>query len=195
MASNRISIPQMEVVYKEAFLMTPLYRATKQWLVQNFYLDSAGDPKFETSGEILYHIRRGTTISPAEQELRIWWRAVKKGGNYGNEIYTYHMDLDWNVIQMYDIEIMKDGKKIKAQKGELRIKIRPYLEVTDLHQHPILKYFNHWFKERLIRKNLEEHRKIIYQDAYRLQGMIKKYLEMKTFIPEEEAFHEKFDSI
>ena len=189
----KVRIPTIEVVYKEAFLLLPLYRATKQWLVQNFYLDSAEDPRFETSGEILYHYRKGTSLSPAEQELRIWWRSKNTEG--GNSFYSYHIDLDWNIIQMYDVEIMKDGKKIKAQKGEIRLKIRPYIDVMDFHSKGIMRVFDHWFKERLIKKNLEGHRKILYRDAYRLQGMIKKYLEMKTFIPEEEPFHEKFDRI
>jgi hypothetical protein len=188
----RIVIPTLDVVYREVFVMQPLYRVVKHWLMENDFVDSRGDTSLESSMEILYHFRKGTSISPAEKELRIWWRTVK---NSQVKLYAHHIDIDWNVIQMYDIEIMREGKKEKVQKGELRIGIRPYIEVPDLKSSKILKFFDNWYKTRLIKKNLEESKKMLYQDAYRLQGMIKKYLELKTFIHEEERFHEKFEFI
>ncbi|MBI2141812.1 hypothetical protein HYU16_05330 [Candidatus Woesearchaeota archaeon] len=67
--------------------------------------------------------------------------------------------------------------------------------MPDISKTPILGWFDYWFRTRLIKKNIEENRKMLYQDAYRLQGMIKKYLELKSFLPEEEVFHEKFEFI
>jgi len=96
---------------------------------------------------------------------------------------------------MYDIEIMREGKKEKVQKGELRIDIRAYIEMPDITNTPMLRFFDNWFRTRLLKKNLEENRKMLYQDAYRLQGMLKKYLELKTFIPDMERFHEKFEFV
>lgn len=182
-----VKIPTLRVVYKEVFVMLPLYRATRQWLNQNHYRPE----------EVLYHFRKGTSISPAEKELRIWWRTENEGKWYQNQgVYKYHIDIDWNVIKMYDVEIMIEGKKKKVQKGELIIKIKPYMDVKDFNKNsPLTQFFDNWIKTRLIKKNVEENKKILYQDAYRLQGMIKKYLELKTFIPDEEAFHEKFDPI
>ena len=193
----RIAIPPLDVVYREVFVMQPLYRITRHWLIENDYVDPKGDASMESGMEILYHFRKGTSINPAEKELRIWWRTMKSPipVGQGNSYYQYHLDIDWNVIQMYDIEIMREGKKEKVQQGELRINIRPYIEIPDMTKTPMLKFFDNWFKTRLLKKNLEENRKIIYQDAYRLQGMIKKYLDMKTFIPEEELFHEKFEFV
>ena len=96
---------------------------------------------------------------------------------------------------MYDIEIMRDGKKENVQKGELRINIKPYIEMPDMTNTPILKFFDNWIRTRLLKKNLEENKKMLYQDAYRLQGMIKKYLELKTFTSEFENLHEKFEFV
>ena len=182
-----VTIPTLNVVYKEVFVMLPLYRATRQWLEQNQY-----EPR-----EVLYHFRKGTSISPAEKELRIWWRTKsnKSWHQHLGTIYNYHIDIDWNVIKMYDVEIMMEGKKKKVQKGELIIKIKPYIVLADFEKARITHYFDNWIRTRLIKKNVEENKKILYQDAYRLQGMIKKYLELKTFIPDEEPFHEKFQPI
>ena len=75
-----VNIPPLDVVYRETFLMQPLYRVTRKWLMENEYADSDGDDTMESSGEVLYHFRKGTTISPGENELRIWWRTLKKNG-------------------------------------------------------------------------------------------------------------------
>ena len=193
-----IRIPNLGVVYKDVWVMQPLYRVTRFWLVENDYVDTQGDESMESSMEILYHFRKGTSMSPNEKELRIWWRTVQNpisAGRAGSKFYKHHIDIDWNVIQMYDVEVMREGKKEVVQKGELRIEIIPYIEMPDMSGAPLLKFFDSWFRTRLLKKNLEENKKMLYQDAYRLQGMIKKYLELKTFTPEFENLHEKFEFV
>lgn len=192
-----ITLPTLEVVYKETFWMQPLYRMTRQWLMENEYVDAKDDIALESAMEILYLYRDGTHINPHERELRIWWRTQKRTMPVAgaSKFYTHHIDIDWNVINMVDKEIMYNGNKQKVQAGELRILIKPSIEVKDLQKTPLMKYFNAWFLTRLIKKNLEENRKVLYQDAYRLQGTIKKYLELRTFLPKEEKFHEKLEFI
>ena len=195
-----IALPALEVIYKDLFVMQPLYRMTRQWLMENAYTDpkDQNDTNLESGMEVLYWWRQGTHFNPNEKELRIWWRTIKSPinvGTAGSAFYKHHIDIDWNVIQMVDREIMREGKKEKVQFGELRVVIRPYIEVADVSKTFLIKYFDYWFRTRLIKKNLEENRKILYQDAYRLQGTMKKYLELKSFLPEEEVFHEKFQFI
>ncbi|MEK6853963.1 MAG: hypothetical protein AABX60_01390 [Nanoarchaeota archaeon] len=193
-----VRLPNLEVVYKDMWAMQPLYRITRQWFMENEYVDSQRDATMESGMEILYWFRKGTTMNPNERELRIWWRTKKEPvmiGTAGSSFYKHHIDIDWNVINMVDMEIMREGKKEKAQFGELRIMIRPYIEMPDLSRTPILGWFDYWFRTRLIKKNIEENRKILYQDAYRLQGMLKKYLELKSFLPADEVFHEKFEFV
>ncbi|MBI2133656.1 hypothetical protein HYU11_03155 [Candidatus Woesearchaeota archaeon] len=197
MGDSRITLPDLEIIYRDVWVMQYLYRVTHYWLMENGWKDAKGNVDHENM-EILYLERRGTTFSPQHRELRIWWRLRKQplflGGNY----YMYHMDIDFNVIQITDVEIMREGQKIKAQHGELRIMIKPYLE-TELSgawkDHPILKYVEQYFKARILKRTLEDHKKELYREAYRLQGMMKKYLELKTFLPEVEMFHQKFEYI
>lgn len=192
-----IKLPDMEIIYKEMWSMQPLYRIVRQWLMENEYVDAQGDVSLESAMEILYFFREGTHINPHEKELRIWWRTQKRGMPVANSsrFYTHRIDIDWNVINLVDKEIMREGKKEKVQAGELRIMIRPSIDVKELSGTPILKYFNQWFLTRLIKKNLEENRKMLYQDSYRLQNMIKKYLELKSFLPKEELLHQRFEFI
>ncbi len=193
----RITLPDLEIIYRDVWVMQYLYRVTHYWLIENGWRDLKGNFDHENM-EILYFERRGTTFSPHHRELRIWWRVKKQplflGGNY----YWYHMDIDFNVIQITDVEIMRDGQKIKAQHGELRIMIKPYLELEASgawSNHFLLKYVENYFKLRILKRTLEDHKKELYRESYRLQGMMKKYLELKSFLPEMEVFHQKFEYI
>ena len=198
MGTSRITLPSLEVVLKDAFVMLSLYRFVHKWFAENEYESRGGDPNMEEDFEILYLAKEGTHMNPHESEVRLWWRTKKRGvpfANSGSKFYDYHIDIDWWAFGMVTKEIMRDGKREKVQHAELRILIKPYMNVTDIRDTPILKYFDQWFKSRLIKKNLEENRKMLYQDAYKLQSAIKRYLELNSFMPKEDVFHEKFDFI
>ncbi|MFH1182541.1 MAG: hypothetical protein V1702_06285 [Candidatus Woesearchaeota archaeon] len=195
-----IKIPELEVIYRGMFVMQPLYRVIRKWLIENeFYAntsDGKGDPSMESSMEQLYLERRGTAHKATEREWRIWWRTEKPVDRQGkSRYYKYHLDINFNVIQGVDMEVMREGKKEIVQFGELRLMIEPYIELQEMSKHPLIGYIDYFFRTRIIKKNLEEHRKMLYQDSYRLQSMIKKYLEMMSYMPEEETFHKKFEFI
>jgi hypothetical protein len=191
-----VKIPELEVVYRGTFTLQPLYRAIRKWLQENEYYDDKNDPAEESAMEQLYLERRGTAQKANEREWRIWWRTQKPVDRQSkSKYYTYHLDINYNLIQGLDIEIMREGKKESAQFGELRILLVPYLELSELKGHELIKYIDFFFRTRMIKKNIEEHRKVIYQDSYRLQAMIKKYLEMMSFMPESEGLHKKFEFI
>ncbi len=201
---NKIVLPDLEIIFRDVYVMQYLYRVMHYWLIENGWKDSKGDLDHQ-SMEILYFERRGTTFSPQHRELRIWWRLNKQPLFASSSYYRYRMDVDFNVIQMTDVEIMKEGQKLKAQHGELRLMIKPSLELETSTgspyegkgwgAHPILRYVESYFKARILKRALEDHKKELYREAYRFQGMIKKYLELKTFLPDMEVFHEKFEYI
>lgn len=194
---NTIKLPSLEVVYKDMWVMQPLYRRVRHWLQENNYADPKGDTSMESGMEVLYWCRKGTHMDAHEQEIRILWRTVKRAVpvGTGSNFYKLKIDIDWYIMQMVDKEIMLEGKKAKVQFGEMRILIKPSMDVAEITSTPLLKYFDYWFRTRLIKKNLEENRKILYQDAYELQSNIKRHLDLKSFLPEEEVFHERFDFI
>lgn len=184
-----IVIPEVRVVYKDVFHMKQVYRVVNDWLSLENWSDST---EFRSHGtkhdfmEVMYLERRLKF-----KEWRFWWRLYKKI----NEYYCYRLNLNWKIVSVVDVEIMHEGKKIKCQSGELELKIQPRIEVDwqdQWEKHWLLKHFHRWFRTRVFYKDLDRHKIELWRDAYRLQGMIKKYLEMKTFMPEMEVFHEKF---
>lgn len=191
-----VKLPDLEIVYRGTFVLQPLYRIIRKWLIENEFFDDRSDPSMESGMEQLYLERRGTAQKATEKEWRIWWRTEKPVDRMGkSRYYNYHLDVNFNVIQSVDMEVMREGKKEVVQFGELRIMLEPYIELQDMSQHSIIKYIDHFFRTRIIKKNLDEHRKMLYQDSYRLQAMIKKYLEMMSYMPKEEGLHKKFEFV
>ncbi|MCP3684874.1 MAG: hypothetical protein GY861_19605 [bacterium] len=184
-----IALPQLEVTFREVLVIQYLYRVMHYYLIEEGWTDLKGDDY--ASKETLYLERKGTNKGPNERELRIWWRLMRKTGN---PYYTYYMDVDINVIQITDMELMHKGKKIKVQHCELKVTINTRVELPEWGTSPILKLIDNFYRMRLLRKNLDEHKKEIYREAYKFQGMIKKYLELKDFTPEVELFQEKFEA-
>jgi hypothetical protein len=191
-----ITIPPLEVVYKGTFVMLSLYRFIRKWLIENEFSDSYGDVNLESGMEQLYLERRGTSVKANEREWRIWWRTERNVDRMSkSRYYKYHLDINFTVIQGFDMEIMREGKKEMVQFGELRLMFEPCIELQDMSKHKLLGYIDLFFRTRIIKKNLEEHRKMLYQEAYKLQSAVKKYLEMMSYMPEEVPFHKKFEFI
>lgn len=103
------------------------------------------------------------------------------------------MDIYFHVILLEETEIMHQGQKYKTNKGEVEVVVNASLEMDYMHEdgkgwrdNSFLKHFNDMFHKRLFKKDLEMHKHELYREAYRLQEAIKTYLQLKTYLPEQE---------
>lgn len=190
-----VNIPFMEITYKDVFSMKFLYTVIREWLMMNEYVDEyTGDPNVMLNYiEHLYFERR---MAGGIRELRMWWRARK--APVGSLYYRYRLRIDYRIINMVDVEVVRNGRKMKVQDGEVTIEIHPQLQLDyndSWRNHPFLKYFHNILMRRILYKRIDEHKRELYKEAYRLHGFLKKYLELKSFNPEIEVFHQKFDRL
>ena len=58
-----IALPPLEIIYKDLFVLQPLYRMTRQWFMENEYRDAKDDPALESAMEVLYWYRDGTHVN------------------------------------------------------------------------------------------------------------------------------------
>ncbi len=93
------------VQYKGIFDLEGLYRLIIKWLTDRSY-------EFH---EKTYKHKPGTT--GREQEMK--WEAWKKV----NEYIRYWFDVYIHVWDMHEVEVIKDGNKVKMIKGRIRILI------------------------------------------------------------------------
>jgi hypothetical protein len=63
-------------------------------------------------------------IKPEGKEVEIHWIGKRKISDY----FRFILKIDWLILGMTNVEIMKDNIKVKANKGVLEIKVTGFLE-------------------------------------------------------------------
>lgn len=191
--TNAIQAAHFTIKFRDIFSLKGLYVALHEWFLEYEWssADSKGDvPDGKDYWETLYLEKEG---QKGDKEMWWWWRLQKLPT--GNSYYKYHIDMDFHIVYMLPTEVVRDGKKFKANKGEVEIKLWAYLEFDYQNQwskHPILKMFNLSFPKRIYKNEIyESHKLELYRESYILQNYIKKWFKLKTFLPYEEItpFH------
>ncbi len=185
---NAIQAAQFRIKFKDIFNLKEFYRAMHDWLEEYDWSSVDYSEKSEKKDhyETLYVQRDG----PAGAEHWWWWR-LQKVPMTGNKYFKYHLDLDFHTLAIQSTEVMREGKKMKANKGEVDVNVYAYIEFDvggKWSTHPFLKLFHKVFPNRIYKKDIFETRKIeLYREAYILQDYIKKWFKLKTFLPYEEV--------
>lgn len=160
--------------FKGVFHLKQLYMMIREWLMENGY-------KEDKWMEQLYLQREG----PPGKEHWIWWRMNKNINKY----FKYKFNVDFHTLTISDTEIVHEGKKVKAQKGEIEVffDMRLILDPNDQWEnHWLLKHeiIQRWWKGKFFKPEIDQHEELSIKDAYRLQGVLKQYLDLKGFMHE-----------
>ncbi len=172
---------QLKIKYKDIFDLKEFYTALYNWLLENDWRDCEDkDEKWET----FYSERIGRT---GLREIWFRWRVVRdaKEGPF-----KYYLFFDFHVLALSDTEVVKNGVKMKLNKGEIEFTIRPF--IYSLYEKPFKEYkwlagFLDLFNKRVYHSILEERKKELYQETYALQNFIKQWFKLKRYLPYEES--------
>jgi len=184
--NNMISIfPEfspMRIKYKDIFDMKAFYETLREWLLENEWKDQEdGLDHWET----YYGERIG---QGGAKEIWIRWRTIKNTPDA--KYLTYHLDLDFHVLGLVSTEVIKEGQKMKVNKGEVELHIRAFIEKLyekEFSKNSLLKQFQGMFTKRVYRKTLEQRKKELYQETYALNNFIKQWFKLKRYLPYEES--------
>lgn len=185
-------LPQLTILYKGVFIPKALYWIAREWFMERTYRDLTNDRNLFFV-ERLYAERRLET-----RDYRMWWRIWREPyyPPATSSYFRWFVDLDWRCVGVSDIELVHEGRKIRAFQGEVRIQISAKI-VWDYNgewrKHWFLRNIEAFFRRRMYKQELESSRKQLYREVYRFYSMMKKYLEIKTFVSEFDTFHEKYE--
>jgi hypothetical protein len=178
-----IAADAVTVKHKDYFNMRDLYEVLHEFLVEEGWC-SRRDELFP---ERFYLQKEVQNIG---NELWVWWRFEKFPSGIYNSYYKFVMDVDFHVILLKDVEIVRQGVKYKGHHGEPEIKIWGKI-ITDWQgrwdSHPILKHLHEPFKKRIFKRDMEMHRRQLYREVYRFQEAVKTYFKLRTYLPEPEG--------
>jgi len=171
----------MRVKYKDIFNLKAFYESLREWLTEHGWQDLQDNlDHWET-----YY---GERISQGgAKEIWMQWRTTK---DPGDAKIQYYLDFDWHCIAVTTTEIVRNGQKIKTNKGEVEMNIRAFVErkyETEWKNHWFLKHFIKLFTNRIYSDEIELRQKELYQETYAMQNFIKQWFKMKRYLPYEET--------
>jgi hypothetical protein len=62
-------------------------------------------------------------ITGDSKQIELRWDAVKKVSDY----FKFQIKMDWQILGMKEVEVEREGKKIKTNSGSIEIKFSAYL--------------------------------------------------------------------
>lgn len=188
---TEIKVPEFRVKFNDVFSLRNLYIMLHQLLLEENWKGADGDWD-HSDIETLYSenvYQKG--IHRGGKELWFWWRAHKfPEGKYSGYIQNF-LDIDAHVVYLQTLEVVHQGKKMNAQKGEIEIFFRAKI-VTDYknewEHNWFLKQMKPIYEKRLIHAELEKREKELWRDVYRIQAKVKQYLQLRNFMAVPEPF-------
>ncbi|MFH0701595.1 MAG: hypothetical protein V2A62_04110 [Candidatus Woesearchaeota archaeon] len=171
----------MRVKYKDVFELKAFYEAMHEWLMHYGWTDVDDKADHWETAYIERIDRNGN------REIHFNWRTFKpaEGGPF-----NYYLDLNFHVLGLSNVEVVKDGIKLKVQKGEIEMHYQALVEKTyekDLKKNKLISPFLNLFNKRVYRQEYEERKKELYQELYMMQNFIKQWFKLKRYLPYEES--------
>ena len=186
------SVPEFRVKYNDIFSLRNLYIMLHEMLLEEGWLGKEGNNTEHEDIETLYSenvYQKG--IHRGGKELWFWWRALKFPEGKFSGYLINKLDIDAHVVYLQNVEVVHQGKKMNAQKGEIEMFFRARIESDyngEWDKHWFLKHVKPIYEKRILHTEIEKREKELWRDAYRIQSKIKQYLQLRTFIPVPEPF-------
>lgn len=176
-----ILVAKYEIENEETFHMKNLYKLIHDWLDEEGFKDIYYSA--ENIPEIFYLER---ILGSGSKEHRIWWRSLKNPQK--SKYYRYFIKINFMTLNMKSMEVMHQGHKMKTDRGDCVIRIWAYLQLDynrDWHGEGMRpsgykKFLDKLFRNRIYKAQIEAYKVDLYKVAYRLQSVIKQYLQLKT---------------
>lgn len=117
-------------------------------------------------------------VNPDGKEVEIEWDASRRISDY----FKFILKVNWRILGMTDVEVEKNGAKVKINKGYLEIKVKAVLEKDYEHRwenSPFLKFMRGLYDRYIIKGRIEGYEGKIYGDADEFLAQIKSFLALE----------------
>ena len=194
-------LEEIRVKYKDMFHLKNLYCMMHEYLLENEWvgrlrgLDVPGDTDGtgHTDIEAFYfesYIQKG--LHYGGKEMWLWWRFQKNPEGKTSSYIKNTLDIDFHLSYVRDQEIVHQGKKMKIYWGEMELFFRGKVLVDyqkQFQNNKLLSYFYEIFNKRLIKQELDKREKELLREVNQLVSHVKRFLNMRTFVPTAEPFY------
>ena len=186
-------VREFTVLYRDVFSMALVYNLMFEWLQDRGYGYSQ---PWEVLGPKSVKQKDGSgpndmdfpEIQYVHKELsfgtEIWlrWRCQKIEPNYPH--WAKQMDIDIHVLGLKPTEVVVNGKKITADKGEIEIAVKTYLLIDPgkkIQNHSFFKHFYKAFFDGYYRGKTEELEEQLVEEADEFRTALKEYFKLPSY--------------
>jgi len=153
-----------KIKHKGVFDFSELYRFAYQWLIDKDYWVV----------EKVYSEK----VTPGGKGIEIGWEAKRKISDY----FAFTLKINWRVLGMKDVEVTKDGDKIKMNSGIPEIKVAAVL-VKDYENNwaksPFLNFLRTVYDRYLIRGRIDAYETKLHGEADEFLAQAKAFLALE----------------
>lgn len=178
-------IPQdVRIKYKDIFDLKSFYKGLRQWAKEYGW----GDVETKGKKDGYERLYREVVYQNGSKYMEIRWRLFKmpEGAPY----LRYYFDIDYKMVGLKSKEVVKDGKKLKLDSGEIELKFNAFVEldfIKDFDKNSILKTFKNLFMKRIYARTIHQREKELYQEVYGCLRFIKEWFKLRRYLPYEES--------
>ena len=162
--SEKDLICEGKVKHEGIFDLKEVYRFVYAWLTDfEYFIEEKG------------YIEKS---KPEGKEVEIHWIARRKISDY----FRFVLKLDWLILGMTTVEIIKDNIKVKANKGSIEIKVKAVLEKdyeNKWESTSFLKFLRGIYDRYIIKGRIENYEDKISEELDELVAQTKAFLALE----------------
>ncbi len=169
MAKEDSIISDAKIKYKGTFDLKLLYKKLRDWMKREGYSDPCED-----GGEKKYSER----VKPEGKQLEILWGTKK---NAEADYFSQQIEISFFINGLKEVEIDKDGRKLKLDSCEIEIKFNSKLvrnAAKQWNEHSVMFKV---YERFLVKHKIEEHKIEVYKDTNKLMDEIKSFFSLYRF--------------
>jgi len=183
---------QTRIKFKDFFHLKNLYVMMHEWLLEESWLGENMLPDHSDIEKLYLENMYQKGVHYGGKEMWVLWRLQKNPEGKKHGYFINKMNVDFHLMFGRDHEIVHQGKKLKVQWGELEIFVKAYVDSDykkDWEKHFFLKRINELFRRRALSEEIEKREKELYRETQRFVAAVKRFLNLRNFIPTPEPFH------
>ncbi len=190
MAAEEIPVLKSSIKYKDVHDLKEFYKLVYFWLRDNDWIDPDYDDIETLTFERSYLQKE---FASGAKDHIIKWEAQKDP--HESKYFLFKLSIKFSTLQIKDVEVMHENRKLKANIGELKFDVSAKLVVDpkgEWNKNAFVKHFQELWKKRIYKDKISKHKEELREEAEALLDAAKKYLDLKGFLleQEQEPFYE-----
>ena len=117
-------------------------------------------------------------VKPNGKQVEILWEGKRKISDY----FRFVLKLQWRILGMNEVEVQKDGAKIKLNKGQLEIGFTAVLEKDYEHRwegNAFFKFLRGVYDRYIIRGRIEKYEEKLFFEVDEYIAQVKAFLALE----------------